>query len=222
MTNIRIIIRLKLKLKLICDRQSVGQSVLVSGAHLGPVTNFSFSLKFPSDNCVFVILLAPSLTRRRVCNLLVQLLLVLARAVTLGPKSRRTHDHILLSHLRLLQPGGSGSRIYIPQEQSGPVIPPGTGFPFCRLLRLAGQWWRYSNPPPHGTVSWLELQWSWSSSCGRQSVDQFIWVSGLPLGPLTRFYLALLSSSDNYFTFFFRRRPLWRENGSVVYSAITR
>jgi hypothetical protein len=32
---------------------------------------------------------------------------------------------------------------------------------------------------------------SWSSSCGRQSVDQFVWVSGLPLGPLTRFNLAL-------------------------------
>jgi hypothetical protein len=28
------------------DRQSVGQSVLVSGAHLGPATNFSFSLSF--------------------------------------------------------------------------------------------------------------------------------------------------------------------------------
>jgi hypothetical protein len=40
--------------------------------------------------------------------------------------------------------------------------------------------------------------WSWSSSCSRQSVDQFVWVSGLPLGPLTTFYLALLSSSDNY------------------------
>jgi hypothetical protein len=39
--------------------------------------------------------------------------------------------------LRLPQPGGPGSRIYIPQEQGGPVIPPGTGFPFCRLLRLA-------------------------------------------------------------------------------------
>jgi hypothetical protein len=69
--------------------------------------------------CYFV---APSLTRGRVCNLLVQLLLGLARAVTLGPKSRRTPGHILLSHLRLLQPGGPDSRIYIPQEQSGPVI----------------------------------------------------------------------------------------------------
>jgi hypothetical protein len=38
--------RKKLKLKLIYDRQSVGQSVLVSGTHLGPATKFSFSLKF--------------------------------------------------------------------------------------------------------------------------------------------------------------------------------
>jgi hypothetical protein len=45
---------LKLKLKLIYDRQSVSQSVLVSGAHLGPVTNFSFALKFPSDICVLL------------------------------------------------------------------------------------------------------------------------------------------------------------------------
>jgi hypothetical protein len=52
----------------------------------------------------------------------VELLLGLAREVTLGSKSRRTHDHILLSHLRLLQPGGPGPRIYIPQKQGGPVI----------------------------------------------------------------------------------------------------
>jgi hypothetical protein len=46
---------------------------------------------------------APSLTKGWVCNLL------------------RTRNHILLSHLRLFQPGGPGSRIYIPQEQGGPV-----------------------------------------------------------------------------------------------------
>jgi hypothetical protein len=39
---------------------------------------------------------APSLTRGQVCNLFVQF------TVTLRSKSRRTHDHILLSHLRLL------------------------------------------------------------------------------------------------------------------------
>jgi hypothetical protein len=34
------------------------------------------------------------------------------------------------SYSRLPQSGGSGPRIYIPQEQNGPVIPPGTGFNF--------------------------------------------------------------------------------------------
>jgi hypothetical protein len=38
----------------------------------------------------------------------------------------------------LPQPGGAEPRIYIPQEQGGPVIPPGIGFPFHPLLRLAG------------------------------------------------------------------------------------
>jgi hypothetical protein len=74
---------------------------------------FLFEISFRQLRlCYFV---APSLTRGRVCNLLVQLLLGLARAVTLGPKSRRTHGHILLSHLRIPQPGEPGSRTYFPQ-----------------------------------------------------------------------------------------------------------
>jgi hypothetical protein len=44
-----------MKLKLIYERQSVGQSVLVPVAHLGPVTNFSPSLKFSFDSYGFVI-----------------------------------------------------------------------------------------------------------------------------------------------------------------------
>jgi hypothetical protein len=71
------------------------------------------------------------MTRGWVCNLLVQLLLGLARAVTLELKFRRNHDHILLSHLRFPQLGGPGPLIYTPQEQGGPVIPLGTGFPFA-------------------------------------------------------------------------------------------
>jgi hypothetical protein len=114
-----------LRLKLICDRRSVGQCVLVSGSCLEPVTRSFFSVwQLWVSWCS-----APSLTRGCVCNLLVQFLLGLARAGTLGSKSRRTRDHILLSHLRLPQPGGPGSRIYIPQEQGGPVIPPDTGLP---------------------------------------------------------------------------------------------
>jgi hypothetical protein len=55
-----------------------------------------------------------------------------------------------VSDSRLPQPGGPGPRIYIPQEQGGPVIPPGTGFSLRRLLWLAGLRWSYSNPPPLG------------------------------------------------------------------------
>jgi hypothetical protein len=51
------------------------------------------------------------------------------------------------------QPGGPGHRIYILQAQCGLVIPPGTGFPFRRLLRLEGLRWRYSTPPPHGRLT---------------------------------------------------------------------
>jgi hypothetical protein len=80
----------------------------------------------------------PSLTRGLVCNLLIQLLLGLAKAVTIASKSRRTHDHILLSQLSFPQPGGPDPRIHVPQEQGGPVIPPGIRFPLRRPLRLAG------------------------------------------------------------------------------------
>jgi hypothetical protein len=89
---------------------------------------------------------APSLTRGWVCNLLVQLLLGLARAVTLGSKSGRTHNHIL-PHWDSSNLEDQVPRIYIPQEQGGLLLPPGTGFPFRRHLRLAWLWWRYSNPP---------------------------------------------------------------------------
>jgi hypothetical protein len=44
---------------------------------------------------------APSLTRGRICNLLIKLLLGLSSSVTLGPQSRRKRDHILLPHLRM-------------------------------------------------------------------------------------------------------------------------
>jgi hypothetical protein len=118
-----------LELKLIYDRQSVRRPP-------GIRDQYFFLLEISFSQLLLCYFVPPSLTRGRVCNLLVQLLLGLVRAVTLGSKSRRTQGHILLSHLRLPQPGGPGSRIYIPQEQGGPDKPPGTGFPFCRLLRL--------------------------------------------------------------------------------------
>jgi hypothetical protein len=48
---------------------------------------------------------------------------VICSAITHWLESRKTRYHILLSHLRLLQSGGPGPRIFIPQEQDGPAIP---------------------------------------------------------------------------------------------------
>jgi hypothetical protein len=45
---------------------------------------------------------------------------------------RDSRPHFTLSDTRLPQPGRPDPRIYIPQEQGGPVILPGTGFPFHR------------------------------------------------------------------------------------------
>jgi hypothetical protein len=71
--------------------------------------------------------------REWVCHL--QFLLALAGAVILGSKSRGVHDRNLLSQIRdSPQPGGPGPRIYIPQAQGGPVIPPATEFPLRCLL----------------------------------------------------------------------------------------
>jgi hypothetical protein len=96
---------------------------------------------------------ALSPTRGRVCRL--QLLLVLASVVILGSESSRTRDHILRSPIQ--------------------------GFPFRRLLRLAGLRWRYSTPPSHGqlllayrymasgrtTVQKTPLLYSWPRMCCR-------------------------------------------------------
>jgi hypothetical protein len=159
-------------LKLIYDWQSVGQSVLVSGSHLEPMTSFNLSLLRLRVSWYG----APSLTRGWVCNLLVQLFL------GLGSKYRRTLGHILLSHLRLHQPGGPDPRIYILQEQCGPVIPPGTGFPFCRPLRLAGLQWRYSNPPPHGSGQSVKVKVK-----VKVKVGQSVLALAAHLGPATSF-----------------------------------
>jgi hypothetical protein len=140
----------QLKLKLIYDRQSVGQSVLVSGAHLGPVTKFSFLLEISFRQLRVCYFVAPSLTKGRVCNLLYNCFWALPEQSLLGRSTAELTAIFFCLIWDSPLPGGPGSRIYIPQEQGGPVIPPGTGFPICRFVRLAGQRWRYSNPPPHG------------------------------------------------------------------------
>jgi hypothetical protein len=60
------------------------------------------------------------------------------------------------------------------------------------------------------TACEMHLSWSWSSSCGRQSVDQFVLASDLPLGTMARFYTSLLFSFDNYFVVLSRAPSLRR------------
>jgi hypothetical protein len=59
-----------LNLKLIYDWRSVDRSVLVSGAHVGPATNFFFLLEISFGQLRVYYFVAPSLTKGRVCNLL--------------------------------------------------------------------------------------------------------------------------------------------------------
>jgi hypothetical protein len=55
------------------------------------------------------------------------MILGLARAVTLGSKSRRNHDHILLSRLRILQPGGPGPVFISPRNRVAQLYPRALG-----------------------------------------------------------------------------------------------
>jgi hypothetical protein len=154
-------------------------------------TRDQFSLNFFAQLRGFYFV-APSLTRGRVCNLVS--LQGLARAVPLGSESRGTQDHILLlQFLTLPRPGGPGFRIYIPQKQGIPVIPPGTGFPFRSLLRLAGLRWRYSNPACTRMVSCCSSvrniygDAQWPSAAGNTQIRQSFMSLPTILVPLSKF-----------------------------------
>jgi hypothetical protein len=45
------------------------------------------------------------------------------------------------------QPGGPGIRIYDPQRQGGPAVPPGTGYPFWSPFTICMVQWNYSLIP---------------------------------------------------------------------------
>jgi hypothetical protein len=138
---------LKLKLKLCFDRRSVGQSVLVSSTHLGLTTR----ILLLADSCGFVDM-GFSLWRENGSDVY--------NCCWSSPAQSSwvrvpwdSWSYFTVSDSRLHQPRGPGPRIYIPPEQGGPVIPPGSGFSFRRLLWLAGLRWRYSNPRPSRMTS---------------------------------------------------------------------
>jgi hypothetical protein len=90
------------------------------------------------------------------------------------------------------QPGGPGPRIYNPQEQGGTVIPPGIGFPLLRLLRLAELFWRYSNPPPHGSRSFI-----WNGKRVKRLVQQFLCCLAFFVAAVTFFFNDVVPRNGN-------------------------
>jgi hypothetical protein len=98
--------------------------------------------------CYFV---ASSLTRGRVCNLL--LLLALAIAEPLGSESPQDSRPYFIVPILETPPTWRARFPYLyPPVTGWPSYTPGHWVPFYRLLRLAELWWRYSNPPPHGEM----------------------------------------------------------------------
>jgi hypothetical protein len=89
----------------------------------------------------------PFLMRGRVYNVLVQLLMGFTSAVILGAQIRRTLGSNLLSYIRPPTRLGQVAVLVYPEEQGGPLTPPGSGFLIHR--RYAELRLRFSNPPSH-------------------------------------------------------------------------
>jgi hypothetical protein len=116
----------KSKSKLYYDLRSVSQSVLEKKAPI-----WGLRPDFYYCHTVAGLLMWGALSDERTG---------LSFTIVAGPR-QRSHSRLryfAVSGSRLLQSGGPGPRIYIPQVQGGPVIPPSIGFPFRRPLRLPG------------------------------------------------------------------------------------
>jgi hypothetical protein len=169
-----------------------------------------------------------------VCNLLIQLLLSLTSTVTLGSKSYRTHDHILLSHLRLPTWRASSPYLY----------PPGTWWPSGGILtclharNLSSRGSKFEADIATDCES-VSLSWWWGSCSNLKlflSGNYLILHVGHPLWQKDGSYdwqvsrpvcrgVELASGTHARFFFyptvagFFRwGRPLWQEDKSVIYS----
>jgi hypothetical protein len=116
-------------------------------------TQFLFLLEISFRQLYLCYFVAPSLMRGQVCNLFVQLLLGLARAVTLGPKSRRTQRPYFT--VLFETPPTWRARflyIYLPRNRMAQLYPQALGSLFVTSYDSLGLQWRYSNPPPHGCL----------------------------------------------------------------------
>jgi hypothetical protein len=109
----------------------------------------SFRLVTKSSRLTISSYATSSLTIGWVCRLK----LLLALAVILGWESRGTHKNNLLPQARDFPNLEDHDPVFIFPRNRVAFIPSGTGFPFRRLLPLAGLWWRYLTPSPHEVSS---------------------------------------------------------------------
>jgi hypothetical protein len=131
-------------------RPTVSRPVCLGVKHLsGTRDQFFFLLEISFRQMRLCYFVAPSLTRRRVCNLLT-IASGTCQSSHSQSKSRRTHGHILHSHLRLPQPGGPDSRIYTPRNRVAQLYPRAVGSFFVASYDSQRLRWRYSNLPPNG------------------------------------------------------------------------
>jgi hypothetical protein len=122
---------IKSRAELCYDRRSVGQFVLVSSTHMGPKTRFLLL----SDNFGFVDVGRPLSREDRSVVYSCYWSSPAQSFSGPGPAILMTTFYCLIFET----PPASWraySRIYIPQEQGGPVVPSGTGVLFHRLLQL--------------------------------------------------------------------------------------
>jgi hypothetical protein len=174
---------------------------------------------------------APSLTRGWVCNLLVKMLLGFARAVTLVSNYRRAHDHISLSQVQdshnlegqipvFISPRNKLAQlshrklysIFVASYDSQ-----GYGRIILTRLRTRNISSISINLSPFFLYWFIGLKFKFKLYFDRRSVGQFFLVSGPLKGPLPD--LNFLCLAITYYLL--AGRPLWREDGSVVCSAIT-
>jgi hypothetical protein len=200
--------------KLSYDRRSANQTACLGvRPQSGPVTNFSvFSLKFSLGSCWYVILWRPLW---RGDGSVIYCCCLASPAQSLSGVSPAGLKTLFYCPNFLHSPNLEGQvPVFIfPREQSGPVIPPGTGFPFRRLLPLAGLRWGYYNPPPNGSISNSSRSRSYFTT-DSQSVSMY------PYGTCEQILLPVGTLSSEICGLVAVGHPPWREDGFAICSAI--
>jgi hypothetical protein len=127
---------------------TVGQSILVSGTHLGPATKFLLEIFFRQLRvCYFV---APSLTGGRVCNLLCNCFWALPEQSLLG---RSPAELTAIFYCLIWDSSNLESQVPVfisPRNRVAQLYPRALGSLFVASYNSQELRWRYSNPPPHG------------------------------------------------------------------------